>query len=182
MAPFHKKQFRILTLFLTFLTFSSLSAVAFQNEADGFRGIKWGVALCDGGELIEPTRTLEDAGARWGKLVVFSEPPEFDVFLDGSKVGQTPVWLERVKEGTHKIQIKDLEKEIYVKEGKILKVGLFKGRFITRLEEEKEVEKQAGADKKAPASKVEAVESPEKQKEADLSRWEKFVNGTLKHF
>ena len=43
-------------------------------------------------------------------------------------------------------------------------------------------EKRAGADKKAPAAKVEAAESPEKQKEADLSRWEKFVNGSLEHF
>jgi hypothetical protein len=83
-------------------------------------------ALCDGGELIEPTRTLQDARERWGKLIVFSEPPVFDVLLDGSKVGQTPIWLERVKEGTHKIQIKDLEKEIYVEEGRTLKVGLFK--------------------------------------------------------
>jgi hypothetical protein len=79
-------------------------------------------ALCYGGELIEPTRTLQDAGERWGKLIVFSEPPEVDVFLDGSKVGQTPLWLEKVKEGTHKLQIKDREKEIYVKE------GLFKGK------------------------------------------------------
>ncbi len=43
-------------------------------------------------------------------------------FLYGSEVGQTPLRLERVKEGTHKLQIKDLEKEIYVKE------GLFKGK------------------------------------------------------
>jgi hypothetical protein len=32
-------------------------------------------ALCYGGELIEPTRTLQDAGERWGKLIIFSEPP-----------------------------------------------------------------------------------------------------------
>jgi len=69
-----------------------------------------------------------------------------------------------------------------VKEGKTLKVGLFKGRFITRLEEEKKVGMQAGADKMAPAAEVEAAEAPEKQKETDLSGWEKFVNGTLKHF
>jgi len=140
------------------------------------------VAPGDGGELIEPTRTLEDPAARWGKLIVFSEPPELDVFLDGSNIGKTPVWLEKVREGTHKLQIKDFEKEIYVKEGKPLRVGLFKGRFITRIEEEKKVGIEAGADKKAPAAKVEAAESPESQKEADLSRWEKFVNGTLKHF
>ena len=127
-------------------------------------------------------RTLQDAGERWGKLVVFSEPPEFDVFLDGSKVGQTPVWLERVKEGTHILQIKDLEKEIYVKEGKTLKVGLFKGRFITRMEEEKKEGMQASAAKKEPAPTPEEEAPPEKQKETDLSRWEKFVNGTLKSF
>ncbi len=137
-------------------------------------------ALGDGGELIEPTRTIEDPGAQWGKLVIFSEPPEFDVFLDGSNIGKTPVWLEKVREGTHKLQIKDLEKEICVKEGKTLKVGLFKGRFITRLEEEKKAAEQAAADSKAPAAKVEPAESPEKQE--DLSRWEKFVNGTLRHF
>ena len=137
-------------------------------------------ALSYGGDLIEPTRTLQDAGERWGKLVIFSEPPEFEVFLDGSRVGQTPVWIERVKVGSHKLQIKDLEEEVYVKEGRTLKVGLFKGRFITRLEEEKKVEKQAAADSKAPAAKVESAEPLEKQE--DLSRWEKFVNGTLKHF
>ena len=43
-------------------------------------------------------------------------------------MGQTPVWLERVKEGTHKLQINNREKEIYMKEGKTLKVGLFKDR------------------------------------------------------
>jgi len=59
-------------------------------------------------------------------------------------------------------------------------VGLFKGRFITCLGEEKKPGKQAAADKKEPATKIEATESPEKQK--DLSRWENFVNGSLKHF
>jgi len=139
-------------------------------------------ALSYGGELIEPTRTLQDAEERWGKLVVFSEPPELEVLLDGSKVGKTPLWLERVREGTHKVRIKDLETEVYVKEGRTLKVGLFKGEFITGIEEEKKAGMQAGADKKPPAAKVEEAQSPEKQRETDLSRWEKFVNGTLKHF
>jgi hypothetical protein len=49
-------------------------------------------------------------------------------FLYGYEVGQTSLSLERVKEGAHKLKIGDLEKEIYVKEGKTLKVGLFKGR------------------------------------------------------
>jgi putative sterol carrier protein len=140
------------------------------------------IALCYGGELIEATRTLQEAGKRWGKVVVFSEPPELDVFLDGSRVGQTPLWLERVKEGTHNLQIKGLEKEIYVKDGRTLKVGLFKGRFITVLEAERKEAKEGAPEKKEHAAKAEAEESPEKQKETDLSRWEKFLNGSLKHF
>jgi len=100
-----------------------------MNICASFAIILFGAAaLCYGGELIEPTRTLQDAGERWGKLVIFSEPPELDVFLDGSRIGQTPVRLERVKEGTYKLQIKDLEKELYVKAGRTLKGGLFKGR------------------------------------------------------
>jgi len=67
--------------------------------------------------------------------------------------------LERVKKGAHKLRINQLGEEIYVNEGKTLKVGLFKAG------------KQADADKKASVAKVEAAESLEKQKEADLSRW-----------
>jgi len=36
--------------------------------------------------------------------------------------------LERVKKGAHKLRINQLGEEIYVNEGKTLKVGLFKGR------------------------------------------------------
>jgi hypothetical protein len=115
-------------------------------------------------------------------LIVFSEPPTLEVFLDGAKVGQTPIWLGREKKGPHKLQVKGLEKEIYVKEGRTLKVGLFKGRFISALEPEKKTVKQAAPEKKEPESKIEGEEFPEKQKENDLSRWEKFVDGSLRHF
>jgi hypothetical protein len=57
-----------------------------------------------------------------------SSPPESDVLLDGSRFGKAPGRLEKVKEGTHKLQIKDLEKGIYLEEGRTLKGGLFKGR------------------------------------------------------
>ena len=49
---------------------------------------------------------------------------------DGSKLESTPVWLEKVREGTRKLHIKDLEKESYVKEGRTLKMGLFKIRIV----------------------------------------------------
>jgi hypothetical protein len=45
MAPFQKKFCTLLTILLTFLIFSSLPAFAFQNEPDGFRGIKWGTNI-----------------------------------------------------------------------------------------------------------------------------------------
>jgi len=37
-------------------------------------GLTWGLA----GEVIEPTRTLQDPGKTWGGLTVFSEPPPVD--------------------------------------------------------------------------------------------------------
>ena len=45
MTPLDKKQFCIFILFSAFLIFSYISAVAFQNEPDGFRGIKWGTDI-----------------------------------------------------------------------------------------------------------------------------------------
>ena len=69
-------------------------------------------------------------------MTVFSEPPELEVFLDGSKVGQTPVWLERVQQGFHKLRVEDPEKKIHVEPGKRLRVGLFKGDFVVFPEKE----------------------------------------------
>jgi hypothetical protein len=63
-------------------------------------------------------------------VTVFSEPPELEVFLDGSKVGQTPLWLERVSQGFHKLRVKDVETEIHLEAGKGLRVGLFKGDLV----------------------------------------------------
>ena len=56
-------------------------------------------------ELIAPTRTLEGRVQFPGRLSVVSEPPELEVFLDGSSIGKTPIWLKEVKVGSHALRI-----------------------------------------------------------------------------
>ncbi len=144
--------------------------------------LSFNTALCFGGQLIEPTRTLQEAGEIPGRLTVFSEPPQLDVLLDGLKVGKTPVWLKNVKPGFHTLQIKDSDKEIYVKEGKTLRVGLFKGSFVTLPEKEKVLQKQAHVEGKKPDEVSKMTETPEQERRRDLTLWERFVSGTSGHF
>jgi len=99
-------------------------------------------------ELIPPSRTLQDAKEAYGKLTVVSEPSGLEVFLDGSRIGQTPIWLKQVKQGPHKLRVKQLETDIFVKPGKILQISLFKGSFVIK---EVELEKEPSPEKKLPA-------------------------------
>ncbi len=132
--------------------------------------------------LIEPTRTLQGAANATGILTVLSEPPGLEVALNGTHLGKTPLFLDRVKPGTHTLWVKDSETTIDIKPGAILRISLFKGRFIN-----------------IPAAKTEAVKTPAIQKkkvnktrppqpppretgENDLTPWEKFVNGSSKFF
>ena len=133
------------------------------------------------GELIEPTRTLQEPGKTWGGLTIFSEPPQLDVYLDGEKVGRTPLWLREIQAGPHTLKIASAETSLRVDQGKRLKIGLFKGRFVTGSVQEKEKPRAQEPVKErgtVPASQ----EDEESQKSEDLSLWEKFVNGTLNHF
>jgi hypothetical protein len=68
--------------------------------------------LSIGAELIEPSRTLQDKQKPMGRLSVFSEPPELDVFLDGNKIGKTPLISNAVMPGTRVLRIKDTEKKL----------------------------------------------------------------------
>jgi hypothetical protein len=138
-------------------------------------------SICFSGQLIEPTRTLEGGEKATGSVTVFSEPPELEVFLDGSKVGQTPLWLERVSQGFHKLRVKDVEKEIHLEAGKGLRVGLLKGDFVVFPEKEKKLQEQP-AERKVVTEAEAPVETPEKRRSRDLTLWERFVNGTLNHF
>ena len=134
-----------------------------------------------GGELIEPTRTLGGPEKNWGGLTVFSEPPQLDVYLDGEKVGTTPLRLREVQTGLHKLRIKDTEKDVHVSKGRTARIGLFKGSFVTFSEVE---EKKAAPErlKEAERQRPTMAQSLEEPKTEDLSLWEKFVNGSLKHF
>jgi hypothetical protein len=140
-------------------------------------GLTWGLA----GEVIEPTRTLQDPGKTWGGLTVFSEPPQLDVYLDGEKAGKTPLWLREVQTGPHTLKIGSAETSVHVEEGKRVKIGLFKGTLVMSSEPEKEKPKLEQQSKQ-PAMVSESKGPEDREKAEDLSRWEKFVNGSLKHF
>ena len=139
------------------------------------------LSVCSGGELIEPTRTLQEAGKTWGGLTIFSEPPQLEIYLDGEKVGQTPLWLRKVETGLHTIKIGHAQTSVRIETDKRLKVGLLNGSFVISSEPAKETprvsqpsEQQAVAPPQSQAGENERTE--------DLTLWEKFVNGTLKHF
>jgi hypothetical protein len=138
-------------------------------------------APCLGAELIQPTRTLGGPEKTWGGLTVFSEPPQLVVYLDGEKAGTTPLWLRQVEAGPHKLKIGEVEKDIRVSGGKTARIGLFKGSFVTFSEVE---EKKAAPEpvKEAERRRPPVAPPPEEPKSEDLTLWEKFVNGTLKHF
>ena len=85
---------------------------------------------CFGGELIEPTRTLEGENVNPGKLFVFSEPPGLAINLDGRAVGKTPVSLESIPQGTHVLRVKNEETTIIMAPGEVRRLSFFKGKFI----------------------------------------------------
>jgi hypothetical protein len=133
-------------------------------------------------DLIDPTRTLYGAVNATGSLTVLSEPPGLEVALNGTHLGKTPLFLDRVKPGIHTLWVKDSETTIDIKPDAILRISLFKGRFIN-----------------IPAAKTEAVKTPTIRQEKvnksrspqppsreagenDLTPWERFVNGSSKYF
>ena len=134
-----------------------------------------------GDELIPPTRTLQEPEKTWGGLTVFSEPPQLDVYLDEKKVGQTPVSLKHVQAGFHKLRVEHSETDIYLEPGGTVQLSLYKGSFINLPKEKEEGEKETGVEGERPAEARKAVEAP-KERDTDLTPWEKFTNGTLRHF
>ena len=80
-------------------------------------------------ELIEPTNSLKGSGEQNGKLSIFSEPPEMEVVLDGTKIGQTPIISKDIEPGTHVLKLQNKEIEIYVTPGKAHQYSWFKGSF-----------------------------------------------------
>lgn len=139
-------------------------------------------SLCLASGLIAPTRTLEGRAEGLASLTVFSEPPKLQVFLDGKKVGETPLWLTEVKAGWHTVKIKSKSTRVYLDPRKTLKVGLFRGAFITFPEKKKEQEKPPSVQQQTAIAPPETTKASEAQRKEKLTRWELFVNGSLRHF
>ncbi len=81
-------------------------------------------------ELIEPTRTLNGNEKHIGHLSVFSEPPKMNVYLDGKKIGITPVVSHAVSSGKHLLHVGKVEKEFYILSGESQRYSIHKGRLI----------------------------------------------------
>ncbi len=89
--------------------------------------------------------------------------------------------MTKVQAGPHTLKIAGAETSIHVEENERLKKGLFKGTLVTGSEKKKEkpkLQQQLKERTAIPASQ----EQEEREKSEDLSLWEKFVNGSLKHF
>jgi hypothetical protein len=112
-------------------------------------------------------------------LTVFSEPPELSVYLDGKKIGTTPVWEEKVTPGPHVLSILDDSKSIRVEADKILKIGLFNGKFVTFPHEEKRTVQSPPPEPEGPVHRPAKIKH-EEQKKRDIERWQRFI--TLGHF
>ncbi len=140
-----------------------------------------GVSICFGGELIEPTRTLQEVGKTWGGLAIFSEPPQLEVYLNGEKAGRTPLWIRQVETGPHTIKIADAETIVHIGKNEKLTLGLFKGSLVIR-SESKKTQPAVENRMERPAAASYSRLSEDEERKLDLTNWEKFINGTLKHF
>jgi hypothetical protein len=136
----------------------------------------------DGG-LIPPTRSLEGPEKPPGTLTVVSEPPGLEVFLDGSRIGQTPVWLNIVEPGIHKLWIKPAETDIYVEPGQTTRISFFKGSFIA-FSEDREAEEPPAVEKQPAPLKAgrETPFTPAEGRTEDLTPWERFLNRSSPNF
>jgi hypothetical protein len=81
-------------------------------------------------QLLEPTRSLQDASGGTGLLNVLSEPTGMEVQVDGRVIGKTPVFSARFPAGVHMLRIKDSGTDIHLAAGKTFAISWFKGSFI----------------------------------------------------
>jgi len=99
------------------------------------------------GELVQPTRTLDGGENQTGQLSVFSEPPKMDVYLDGEKIGVTPVFSHVVSSGRHLLQVGEAEKKLNILSGKSQQFSIYKGRLIQIPEKPKQPQKSKSDEK-----------------------------------
>lgn len=138
-------------------------------------------------ELIEPTRTLNKTPDGPGQLTVFSEPPGLVVKIDGTPVGQTPLRIQEVAPGAHRLQVRNSVTEINLKPGITYHISLFKNKFIQFHVVKKEPGQQSETtpypkmETWAPESSAEQLKTKEQNRKA-WERWVQFVNGSSRHF
>ena|SRR3989304_4046261 len=141
-----------------------------------------GVPFSFGGDdLIAPTRSLEGHRETLGRLTVVSEPPDLEVFLDGSQIGRTPVWLKQVKPGPHELRVMRSETDVFVEPGKTLTLSHFKDTFIV-VPEEREAGKELAPAPETLAEGRKRMMPPEEEKPRDPTPWERFLNKTSPNF
>ncbi len=117
--------------------------------------------------LIEPSRTLKGQQKPMGQLSVFSEPPEFDVFLDGIHIGKTPVISKQVTSGVHILRVKDTEKEITILPETSLRISLFKDSLIEIPEKKTEALGQSKSEEKSTTPEKQTEDSKKEKKQLD---------------
>ncbi len=132
-------------------------------------------------DLIAPTRTLEGNEELLGRLTVVSEPPNLEVYLDGTQIGETPIWLKEVKPGPHELRVQDSEKDVYLEPGKTPTLSLFKGSFI-EVSKEKEEETKVGLEPEKLPEPTKVRKPREEERPRDLTPWERFINRTSPNF
>ncbi len=135
-----------------------------------------------GGELIAPTRTLGRATETPGKLIVVSEPPGLEVYLDEAHIGETPLLLKDVKPGLHKLRVKHEETDILVESGGTFRISLFKGSFVNIPKPEKVEVKHPEPLQRQPTEARRTVGYPNEERQKDLTSWDLFVNGSQPFF
>ena len=131
-------------------------------------------------ELIEPSRTLEGQQKPIGRLSVFSEPPGLDVFLDGVKIGKTPVISKEVTSGVHILRVKDTEKEIIILSEKSLQLSFFKDSLIEIPEKRVEAPTQLKSEEKMATEEKKTEDSNKDKKQYDPFYWPLNPGGPIK--
>jgi hypothetical protein len=133
-----------------------------------------------GGDLIQPTRTLKSAEKLPGELSVFSEPSGLEVFLNHSKIGQSPILSMKVSPGTYSLKVGDFQTRIDVMPGKPLRLSLFNGTFINVKEPEKETVQKQEKETAGKKPTQPARGKKEYHPEYDPGYWPLKPNGPIK--
>ena len=125
-------------------------------------------------ELIKPTRALDSTGEKLEKLSVFSEPSGLEVTLEGTIIGKTPLFLDEMKPGSHRLRVKNTETDITIEPGKTLQISLYKDKFILIPATDKKPSKQPETEETDLTKSKPPPPPAEKQHPKELSPIERY--------